>query len=161
MRRCSAEVHFPMEATSPLERCGVRGWTPNSLDMAHRISLVLSFDEEFHEPLYDALEVGNKTFTRMRHTSTTELEALTANSHSSQRCKNHQAGARLHNSIGGARLVPAAPKATRMTNDELELQQGYKLQALSRVEGKIKSLWWKCRSRSPLSNPRRARCLSE
>ena len=22
-RRCSTEVHFPMEATSPLERCGV------------------------------------------------------------------------------------------------------------------------------------------
>ena len=28
--------------------------------MAHRISLVLSSDEEIHEPLYDALEVGNK-----------------------------------------------------------------------------------------------------
>ena len=94
--------------------------------MAHQIFLVLSSNEEIHEPLYDALEVDKKTFTRMRHTSTTELDALT-NSHSSQSHKNHQAGARLHNSIGGAWLVRAATKATRMTNDELGLQQGYKL----------------------------------
>ena len=89
--------------------------------MAHRISLVLSSNEEFHEPLYDALEVGKKTFTRMGHSSTTELEAFT-NSHSSQSYKNHQAGARLHNSIGGAQLVPVAPGATRMTRDELGSQ---------------------------------------
>ena len=44
--------------------------------MAHRISLVLSSNEEFHEPLYDALEVGNKPYKDEAH-STTELEALT------------------------------------------------------------------------------------
>ena len=86
--------------------------------MAHRISLMLSSNEEFHEPLYDALEVGNKTFTRMSHTSIIELEDLT-NSHSSQSCKNHQAEECLHNLIGDVRLVPVAPKATRTTNDEL------------------------------------------
>ena len=108
--------------------------------MAHRISLVLSSNEEIHKPLYDSLEVGNKTFTRMRHTFTTELEALT-NSHSSQSCKNHQTRARLHNSIGGAQLVAATPRATRTTNDELGLQLNHTLGALSRMEGENQIAW--------------------
>jgi hypothetical protein len=43
------EVHFPMEATSSLERCGVTS-DPRIAVIWHTVS----------PPLYDALEVGNK-----------------------------------------------------------------------------------------------------
>ena len=47
------EVHFPMEATSLLERCGVKSDPRIAVKMAHRNLLRASTNVECHEPLWD------------------------------------------------------------------------------------------------------------
>ena len=143
-----------MEATSPLEWCGVTRWTPNSLDRHTESPSCCPSIRDPRATIWCPWGRQQNLYKDEAH-----IHNLIGGSHqfpSSQSWRNHQDGARLHNLIGGAQLVPVTPGVTRMTNDELRLQLNHTLGAVSRMEGKIKSLWWKCRSRSPLFIPWRA-----
>ena len=114
------EVHFPMEAS--LRWSGAESQSDPRI--AVKWHTVISFVPPPMRSVtihYGTLEGGHRTRTRMRHTPQLNWR-LSPESRGSQSHKNHKAGARLHNSIGGSRLVPAAPKATRTSNDRLGFQ---------------------------------------
>src|SRR5664279_2568774 len=107
------EVHFSMEAS--LRWSGAESQSDPRIAVNGTLYLLRApTNVEWHAPIYVTLEVGNQTFTRMRHTPQLNWR-LSPNPASHQNSGNLQGWGTLHNSIGGSQQIPAALKATKMT----------------------------------------------
>ena len=152
------EVHFPMEAnlrwsgavfTKVKHRVALIWHTVSPLwlttDVARHLSLCCRWGWQL-EPLQ-----GWSTLHK--------LEGL-HEMHRAAKTRCSKVGAHTTTQLVAPGKVFIAPKAPKDHN-LLGFQWTPRVAIpLSQIKGEIKSVWWKCRSRSPLSNPQRAKWLS-